>query len=344
MSKNILLTGGCGYLGSNFVKYWTKKYPQDSIKVIDKLTYAGRLTNLGTPSEHWSSEDGKFYLIKELPNVKVIPEDVNNIFLNEYNETDLIIHTCAETHVDNSLQNSKPFMDTNIMGTHRMLLLAKKLEVPFIHISTDEVLAHTGPFYDDHDEPSFILSRVSEDGARFAPKNPYSASKAAAEMLCLAYRANYEMDIKVVRPTNLYGPENQALEKFLPKAITNLLSGKKVPLYGTGANYRDWLWVEDLCYALDLIIHNTEVHWDTYHVAPNNETSNKDILKKVLDYLGISWEDGVELVKDRLGHDLSYSLDSSRIRSLGWAPSRSLDDGIKQTVDYYRNKLSGREN
>lgn len=347
MNKRILLTGGCGYLGSNFVKYWKEKYLEDYIRNIDALTYAGKLSNLapghhldftlGAPSQYWFSS--------ELSGVTTFEgrieemEPLNSLL--EFNDNDVIIGFAAETHVDNSLQNSYPFMKTNFIGTHNLLELIRKHcpKTPYIHISTDEVLKHQAPSYCDHDEMNFSLARATED-RELEPKNPYSASKAAAEMLCQAYRANFDMDITIVRPTNLIGPENQHPEKFIPKAITNLLSGKKVPLYGEGEEARDWLYVKDACKALDLLI-NLEKRDSVYHVAPNNETSNKVILKKVLDRLDISWEDGVELVENRLGHDPWYALDSSKIRSLGWAPT-PLEEVLDLTVNYYKDKLSGK--
>lgn len=345
MSRNILLTGGCGFLGSNFVKYWTGAHPEDSIIILDALTYAGRLSNVFTGAYHLDTFGHKGwtwdkYTSPELPNVAVIPgrmEDYNLLStVAGCFSIDLCVSMAAESHVDNSLKNALPFIKTNVEGTFQVLSICKEKNIPLIHLSTDEVLKHFAPNYCDHNELDFSLSRVAEDGV-LAPKNPYSASKAAAEMLCQAYRANFSMSITIVRPTNLYGGANQALEKFLPKTITNLLSGAKAILYAEGHNYRDWLHVNDLCSALDIII-NLPKKDDIYHVAPNNETSNREILKKVLDYLGLSWEDGVEQVPDRLGHDFAYSLDSSKIRSLGWAPSISLDDGIKDMVQYYKDK------
>lgn len=337
MSRNILLTGGCGYLGSNFITYWINKYPMDTIVVLDALTYAGRLSNVfkhptNSLLEHKGWTWDKYSSVAR-PQVVAVHERIENYnVLNTIVEgygIDLCIHMAAESHVDNSLKNAHPFIKTNVEGTFQVLSICKEKNIPLIHISTDEVLDHHYPI------------KQTEDGI-LAPRNPYSASKAAAEMLCQAYRANFGMDITVVRPTNLFGPSNQHKEKFLPKAITNLLSGKKVPLYGEGAEQRNWLFMEDACRALDLII-NLPVRQHIYHIAPDNEISNKDLLKKVLDRLGISWEDGVELVENRLGHDPWYGMSSARIRSLGWAPT-SLDEGLDITLQYYKDKLSGREN
>lgn len=348
MPRNILLTGGCGYLGSNFVKYWTGAHPEDSIIILDALTYAGRFSNVFTGAYRLDTFDHKGwtwdkYTSPELPNVVVIPgrmEDYNllNTIASCFS-IDLCVSMAAESHVDNSLKNALPFIKTNVEGTFQVLSICKEKNIPLIHISTDEVLKHFAPNYCDHGEPDFSLSRVAEDGV-LAPKNPYSGSKAAAEMLCQSYRENFGLPITIVRPTNLIGPSNQANEKFLPKALTNLLNGKKVPLYGEGKEARDWLYVQDACKALDIIINLTKRE-DIYHIAPNNETSNREILKKVLDRLGISWEDGVELVENRLGHDPWYALDSSKIRSLGWAPT-PLEEVLDLTVNYYKDKLSER--
>lgn len=347
MAKNILLTGGCGYFGSNLVHYWSNKYPEDTIVVLDALTYAGKLSNVFKGNYHLSTFEWKGwawdkYTSSNLPNVVIIPgrvEDFNILSaISQAYSIELVAHLAAESHVDNSLKNALPFIKTNVEGTFQVLSICKEKSIPLIHVSTDEVLKHYAPQYCDHDEPYFALCRVAEDGV-LAPKNPYSASKAAAEMLCQAYRANFSMPITIVRPTNLAGPENQHNEKFLPKAITSLLAGAKVPLYGEGSEFRNWLFVEDACRALDLII-NLDKRDDIYHISPNNEISNKDLLKKVLDRLDISWEDGVELVPNRLGHDPFYSLDSSKIRSLGWAPT-PLDVILDKTIQYYKDKLSG---
>ncbi len=334
MSRNILLTGGCGYFGNNFVKYWTGAHPEDSIVILDALTYAGRLSNIFSGEYTLSQFNHKgwvwdLYLAPDSPaEVMVVPgrvEDYNILssIVQSY-DIDLVVHMAAESHVDNSLKQALPFIKTNVEGTFQVLTVCRDRNIPLIHISTDETLEHS------------VGVRAYED-TRLAPRNPYSASKASGELLCQAYRENFNLDITVVRPTNLIGPENQHLEKFLPKAITNLLSGKKVPLYGDGDECRDWLYVKDACKALDLII-NSKVRGQIYHVAPNNEHSNKGILLKVLNRLDISWEDGVEHVQNRLGHDPWYALNSDRIRRLGWAPT-PLEEVLDLTIDYYKNLI-----
>jgi dTDP-glucose 4,6-dehydratase len=324
--KKLLVLGGLGYFGSMFVKYWSAKYPKYQIVIVDAFTYAGKLTNI---SDDFSLVDNH-YISEKYPNVLVYRGNIEDFeplesICRTLTNVFYVVNFAAETHVDNSLQNAYPFVRTNVLGVHRVLEAVKDYNLQLIHISTDEVL--------DHSEGC----RVKEDSAKLAPRNPYAGTKAAAEMLCESYRTNFGLNLSIIRPCNLYGPSGQNPEKFLPKTISRLLEGKKAILYGSGEEERDWLFVEDACEALDLILFKNKKH-KTYHIAPNNEISNKETLKKVLDVLGISWEDGVELVENRLGHDPLYRINSSRIRKLGWAPKTSFEEGIRKTVEYFKCK------
>ena len=323
--QKLVVLGGLGYFGSNFVKYWASRYPKFEVYVVDSLTYAGSLQNL---TEDFTLQEG-CYISPTLPNVKVFIGDIVDLepleSIGALSNVFYVINFAAHTHVDNSLEDASPFVHSNIVGVHRVLELARKYNLQLIHISTDEVL--------DHSEGV----RVKE-GGRLAPRNPYSGTKAAAEMLCESYRANFKLTLSIVRPCNLYGPSGQNPEKFLPKAITNLLSGEKAILYGSGEEERDWLLVTDACKALELILKKNKKH-KIYHIAPNNELSNREMLKKVLSRLGISWSEGVKLVDNRLGHDPWYRINNSRIKSLGWNPT-SLEEGLDLTIQYYKDKMS----
>lgn len=322
--QKLIVLGGLGYFGSNFVKYWTSQYPKFEIYVVDSLTYAGSLQNL---AEDFTLND-ECYTSDSLPNVKVFIGDIVDLqpleSIGTLSNIFYVINFAAHTHVDNSLEDASPFVHSNIAGVHRVLELIRKYNLQLIHISTDEVL--------DHSEGI----RIKEEG-RLAPRNPYSGTKAAAEMLCEAYRTNFKLNLSIVRPCNLYGPSGQNQEKFLPKAITRLLNGEKAVLYGSGEEERDWLLVSDACRALELILKKNKKH-KIYHIAPNNEISNKEMLEKILSRLGISWADGVELVDNRLGHDPWYRINNSRIKSLGWAPT-PLDEGLDLTLQYYKGKI-----
>lgn len=339
MSRRIFVLGGAGFVFSNFIHYWTQKYPADFIYVLDNLTYAGRLSNLFGDKfvqkefshKGWTWDAYKGLNLPQVTLVRGAIEDPN-ILRNmlQWWGADLLILGAAQSHVDNSLKAPLPFVRTNIEGTLQVLEACKEYKVPLYHISTDEVLSHSRVL------GAPVVSRLSED-ASYGPHNPYSATKAAAEHLCSAYRNSFDMDITVLRLCNMYGGR-QHEEKFIPKAITSLLRGTKVPLYTPGNQIRDWLYVEDACRAMDLIIHTEKEH-NLYHISAYNERDNYSLLQIILNKLGISWEEGVELVKDRLGHDPIYALNSDRVRDLGWTPKVSLSDGLDKTIAYYKDQL-----
>lgn len=324
----LLVTGGAGFIGSNFIHHIIKKYPDYKIINLDLLTYAGNLENLKD--------------IENNPNYKFVKGDicdaelVNKIIIE--NEVDMIVHFAAESHVDRSIDNPEAFLKTNILGTHTLLEAAKNNgKIRFHHISTDEVFGSLEP----NDAP------FSEKTA-YDPRSPYSASKAASDHLVRAYFHTFGLPITISNCSNNYGPYHFP-EKVIPLFITNLLEGKKVPLYGDGMNVRDWLYVEDHCSAIDAIIHNGKIG-ETYCIGGNSEKTNKEITYKILKLMG-KGEDSIEFVKDRLGHDRRYAIDFSKIKKeLSWEPKINFEEGLKSTIEWYKNneewwkKLKSREN
>ncbi|MEK6934297.1 MAG: dTDP-glucose 4,6-dehydratase [Nanoarchaeota archaeon] len=307
----LLVTGGAGFIGSNFIRHILKKYPDYKVINFDKLTYAGNLDNLKD--------------IENNPNYTFVRGDVCNYDHLDHvmKEVDSIVHFAAESHVDNSLTSSLIFTQSNTKGTHVLLEVARKHKINrIIHISTDEIYGSTvkGSFKEtDH----------------MRPNNPYSAAKAAACLIVRAYVQTFKLPIIITRSSNNFGPYHHP-EKLIPKTITNLLENKKVPLYGTGENVRDWLYVLDNCRAIDLVLHKGNVG-ETYNIGGGNEIENITIIKKILKLLNKD-ESYIEYVEDRLGHDFRYSLDISKIKNeLGWQPKYSFDEALKETVEWYKN-------
>ncbi len=310
----ILVTGGAGFIGSNFILYWLKKYSQDSIINLDKLTYAGNLENLKS--------------VQESPNYKFVQGDIcNQDVVNEVvKEVDTIVHFAAETHVDRSILEPADFIKTNVLGTQMLLQAAlKNGEKRFHHISTDEVYGSL-----NLDEKSMFNERTLYD-----PRSPYSASKAGSDHLARAYYHTYNLPITISNCSNNFGPY-QFPEKLIPLAITNLLENKKVPIYGDGLYVRDWLYVEDHCRAIDLILQKGKLG-ETYCIGGLTEDiNNLEVIKKILKILGKD-ENSIEYVKDRLGHDRRYALNWSKIKSeLGWEPQHSFDEWLVKTVEWYK--------
>ncbi len=314
----LLVTGGAGFIGSNFILYWLKKYPKDFILNLDKLTYAGNLENLRS--------------VEGSPNYEFVKGDICDgklvlSLLKEY-KIDTIVHFAAESHVDRSILEPAPFVKTNVEGTVILLESALKAKVKrFHHISTDEVFGE--------------LSLDSEDkfseNTCYSPRSPYSASKAASDHFVRAFYTTYGLPITISNCSNNFGPY-QFPEKLIPLAITNILEGKKVPIYGDGLYVRDWLYVKDHCRAIDLILHKGKVG-ETYLVGGLTEDiPNIEVVRKILRIMGKGeeWENWVEFVKDRPGHDRRYAIDWSKInRELGWKPKYSFDTALKLTVDWY---------
>jgi dTDP-glucose 4,6-dehydratase len=310
---NVLITGGAGFIGSNFVLYWTKNHTADKIIVLDKLTYAGNLENLAP-------------VIEKIKFVKgdVCDEQVIDAVMRE---ADIVVHFAAESHVDRSITGPDEFVKTNILGTHTLLKFAKKYEVKrFHHISTDEVF---GMLEADSKE------KFSEN-TKYNPRSPYSASKAGSDHLVMSYFYTYGLPVTISNCSNNFGPYHFP-EKFIPLAVTNVLEGKKIPIYTPGNQIRDWLYVEDHCRAIDLILQKGK-SGETYLIgASHKEYSNLEVAKLILNLMGKT-EDQIELVKDRPGHDVKYAVDFSKIeKELGYKPEKDFEEYLKLTIDWYKN-------
>lgn len=308
----ILVTGGAGFIGSNFIKYWLKNNPQDSIVNLDKLTYAGNLDNLRD--------------IENQENYEFIQGDICDYDLvnNISKKIDLIVHFAAESHVDRSIENSADFIKTNVEGTRVLLDSARKNgNIRFHHVSTDEVFGSL-----EINDPKF------NENTPYDPRSPYSASKASSDHLVRAYFHTHKLPITISNCSNNYGPY-QFPEKLIPLFITNLLEGKKVPVYGRGQNIRDWIQVDDHNRGVELIIKNGKIG-ETYCLGGGNEIKNIDITKSILQLMN-QGEEMIEYVADRPGHDLRYAIDFSKAqKDLGFSPREDFLSGLKKTIDWYR--------
>jgi dTDP-glucose 4,6-dehydratase len=307
----ILVTGGAGFIGSNFVRYALSKYPSYRVINLDKLTYAGNLDNLSDVEDH--------------PNYEFVRGDIcDSDLVNRIvgDGIDWIVHFAAESHVDRSIYDPALFVKTNVLGTQVLLESALKFKTRrFIHISSDEVYGSLGK-----------EGRFTEDSP-LLPNSPYSASKASADLLARSYSETFGLPVIISRSTNNYGPY-QFPEKLIPLFITNALCDQELPIYGDGLYVRDWIHVEDHCRALDLILHQGKVG-ETYNVAGGNETTNLDITRLVLRKLNKP-ESLMKHVEDRPAHDRRYSLDCSKIEAgLGFKPGIALQEGISRTVEWY---------
>ena len=323
--KNILITGGAGFIGSHLVKYFVKKYKNYNIINIDKLTYASNLSFL----EEINSFENYCFVQADICNLKKIDE----IFI-KYKISD-IIHLAAESHVDNSIENALEFANTNIIGTINLLELSrknwnKKKNNLFYHISTDEVFG------------TLNESGVFNENSKYDPHSPYSASKASADHFVRAFYDTHKLPVILSNCSNNYGP-NQHKEKLIPTVINSLIKKTKIPVYGNGLNVRDWLYVEDHVEAIDLIFHKGIIG-ETYCVGGENEIKNIDLIKMIIKEYDLiqqnknSSDDLISFVKDRLGHDYRYAVDISKIRNeLGWIPKTNFIDGLKKTVNWYLN-------
>lgn len=303
----ILITGGAGFIGSNFVRYMVRGFPDYRITVLDKLTYAGRRENL---NEVWDKIN---FLLGDVTR----KEDVETAM----KDCDTVVNFAAETHVDRSLVEAGSFVLTDVYGVYNLLEVARKSSIlKFVQISTDEIYGH-----------ALAKSFTEED--RLEPRNPYSASKASAELLCQAYFETYGLPISITRSSNNYGPF-QHPEKLIPKAIIYALLNRRIPLYGTGENIRDWLYVEDNCEAISKVLHEGKVG-EKYNIATGEELKNIQVISMILQLVHRP-ENLIQFVKDRPGHDMRYSLDTGKIRGLGWKPKTRFQEGIKKAVDWYQ--------
>lgn len=307
--EKILITGGAGFIGSNFIKLLAKKQPQAKIINFDKLSYAGNLNNLKELKENKNHE----FVKADILNSKAVEKSMKNC--------DAVIHFAAETHVDRSLLDAGSFVKTDVLGTWNLLEAARKLDVKkFIQISTDEVYGS-------------IEKGKSRETDELKPRNPYSASKAGAERLAYSYFATYGLPVIITRSSNNFGP-NQFPEKLVPLFITNLLENKKVPVYGNGLNKRDWLFVEDNCNAIEMLLHKGK-NGEVYNIGAGNEKTNLEITEFILRELG-KGKESMEFVEDRKGHDKRYALDVSKISQIGWKQKYSFDYAMRHTIQWYK--------
>lgn len=310
----LLITGGAGFIGSNYIRYVLTAHPDYQVINLDNLTYAGNLENLKD--------------IESSSNYMFVRGDICDRKSVEELKFDAIVNFAAESHVDRSILDSSPFLLTNIMGTHNLLETARRRECVFLHVSTDEVYGSTEHDFFTEDSP-------------LRPNSPYAASKASSDLLVRAYVETYKTRAMITRCSNNYGPY-QFPEKLIPLVIINALNRKPIPVYGDGMNVRDWIYVEDHCRAIDAVLHKGSTG-GVYNIGSRNERPNINVirllLKKVAERLGVNEEELnglINFVKDREGHDRRYAIDPSKIeRNIGWKPEMSFEEGISKTVDWY---------
>lgn len=313
INSRLLVTGGAGFIGSNFIRCFLKNHPDSAIVNLDKLTYAGNLDNLTEVQAH--------------PNYRFIRGDICDAELVKSlleQPFDAVIHFAAESHVDRSIADAEDFIRTNVQGTCTLLKAAWRKGIRrFLHISSDEVYG------------SMEKAQSADERAALKPNSPYAASKAASDLLVRSFWKTYRFPVITTRSSNNYGPF-QFPEKLIPLVITNALEGKKLPIYGDGLNERDWVFVEDHCAALDSVLQRGEAG-ETYNIGFGRPVTNLEIVRRLLQILGRS-EDLIEYVPDRPGHDRRYALNTDKIhRELGWRPAVKQEQGLARTVEWYQN-------
>ena len=308
----LLVTGGAGFIGSNFIHYILSKYPEDEIINFDKLTYAGNLDNLADLEGNLRY---KFFK-GDICDPKAIEKAIGLV-----DKVDAIINFAAESHVDRSILSAAGFVQTDVYGTYILLEAVKKFKIKrYVHISSDEV-------YGSIEQGSFT------EESPLKPNSPYAASKAGGDLQVRAYFKTYGLPVIITRSSNNYGPYHYP-EKIIPLFITNALQGKKLPLYGDGKNVRDWLYVEDNCAGIDAVLRKGK-EGEIYNIAGESEKQNIEITRLILQELGKA-EDLIEYIKDRPGHDRRYSIDCSKLKKLGWKPKTKFDDGIRKTILWFQ--------
>jgi len=304
----VLITGGAGFIGSNFVRYFLQKYNHRRVIVLDKLTYCGNLDNLK------GLENNAFY--------EFVEGDIGDeeLVLSLMKKVTSVIHFAAESHVDNSIKDPFVFTKTNVLGTHVLLEAARKCDITrFLHMSTDEVYGS-------------VLDGSSKETDPLNPSSPYSASKAAAELIARGFMTTFNLPIVIVRCSNAFGPY-QYPEKVIPLFVTNLLENKKVPLYGDGQHVRSWVFTEDVCSAIDFVFHHGSVG-EVYNIPGIYEVQNVELTKKILGLVGKD-ESSIQYVEDRLAHDRRYAVDGTKLIRMGWKHAYDFDAALKQTVQWY---------
>lgn len=341
--KKLLVTGGAGFIGANFVHYWLRQHPNDTVIALDALTYAGNRANLKPVEQHRNFE----FVHGDICDTELVTK------LLKDKQLDTIVHFAAESHVDRSITGPDAFIETNIIGTHSLLKAARAAWLNaqqsltrhrFHHVSTDEVYGQL-----NFDDPAF-----SED-TPYAPNSPYSASKAASDHLVRAYHHTYGLNVTTSNCSNNYGPYHYP-EKLIPLIVTNLLTGKEIPVYGNGKNIRDWLHVEDHARGIELILNKGKLG-ETYNIGGNNERSNMQIVHSLCEIMDKQFAnnpslkkqyplsqlssgraaESIQYVDDRAGHDLRYAINPEKIEQLGYQPFHNVEKGLSDTVNWYLN-------
>ena len=306
----ILVTGGAGFIGSNFVHYVLEEHEDDEVITLDALTYAGSKDNL----------DG----VLDNPRHEFVEGDIRDrdLVTELVSDVDAIVNFAAESHVDRSIEGAEPFVTTNVRGTQTLLDAANEGDIDrFLQISTDEVYGQ------------ILDGKFSEDDP-LDPRNPYAATKAGADLLTRSFETTHDLPVLITRTCNNFGPR-QHPEKLIPKFIRNAATGENLPVYGDGSNVREWIYVEDNCRALDVVLREGTVG-EIYNIGSHTEKTNLEVTEAILDAVGAD-EDLIEFVDDRAGHDQRYALETEKIGALGWEPAYAFEEGLERTVDYYLN-------
>ncbi|WP_049979572.1 dTDP-glucose 4,6-dehydratase [Halolamina rubra] len=307
----ILVTGGAGFIGSNFVHYVLDEHDEDEVVTLDALTYAGSKENLEGVLDHPRHE----FVEGDIRNREIVTELIGDV--------DAVVNFAAESHVDRSIEGAKPFVTTNVEGTQTLLDAAKDAGIDrFLQISTDEVYGQ-------------ILDGTFSESDPLNPRNPYAATKAGADLLAQSYQTTHDLPVVITRTCNNFGPR-QHPEKLIPKFIQNAAAGETLPVYGDGSNVREWIYVEDNCRALDLVLRDGDAG-EIYNIGGDTEKTNLEVTRAILDAIGAD-DDLIEFVDDRAGHDQRYALDTEKIESLDWEPEYTFEEALERTVEYYQDR------